>query len=62
MIRKLPVWAVFLAVSSLVAPFSVAQEFVKMSDEQFIELAVDLVRKGCSRKTQQKCSRFLHPR
>ena len=61
MIRKLPVWAVFLAVSSLVVPFSIAQEFVKMTDEQFIELAVDLVRKGVQQEDTTKVFQVFAP-
>lgn len=61
MIRKLPVWAVFLAVSCLVARFSTAQEFVKMNDEQFIELAVDLVRKGVQQEDTTKVFQVFAP-
>ncbi len=61
MIRKVPLWAVMLAVSSLVVPFSIAQEFVKMNDEQFIELAVDLVRKGVQQEDTTKVFQVFAP-
>lgn len=61
MVRKLSLWAAMLAVSSLVVPFSMAQEFVKMSDEQFIELAIDLVRKGVQQEDTTKVFQVFAP-
>lgn len=54
MFRKTIGLPIFLTAFSFLFEFSVAQHFVKMSDQRWIELALDMVRKGVQQEDTTK--------